>query len=170
MTCVEQAMAAQQLYELRLSELLAAGGGLPLPPGLTPAEAAGFGLFGAGPGTGGGAPGFDAGFPLAHSALISHYANSLAAGAGATLSGALLGAGGGVGMGGSSPTMPPPTPTTPSPARDATPTNKHGEKDKVSAHFSLTQSSLWPLLFHIKSGGSESCGSSSYLCEGRTWL
>ena len=105
-----QALAAAQLYEMRLSELLAAG--IP-PPGLTPAEAAGFGIFGGG---------FEQ-LPLAHSALMSHYASSLG---GLALGGPLVGALP------SPPTLPPSSPTPP--ARVTTPTNKNGERDKVSAH------------------------------------
>ena len=107
-----QALAAAQLYEVRLSELLAAG--IP-PPGLTPAEAAGFGIFGGG---------FEQ-LPLAHSALMSHYASSLG---GLALGGSLIGGGALP----SPPTLPPSSPTPP--ARVTTPTNKNGERDKVSAH------------------------------------
>lgn len=105
-----QALAAAQLYEMRLSELLASG--IP-PPGLTPAEAASFGLFGGG---------FEQ-LPLAHSALMSHYASSLGGLGGMPLGGPLIG-----GAIPSPPTLPPSCPT--SPASVATPTNKHGERDK----------------------------------------
>ena len=107
-----QALAAAQLYEMRLGELLTAG--IP-PPGLTPAEAAGFGLFGGG---------FEQ-LPLAHSAIMSHYASSLGGLSGGMPLGVPIVGGGAIP---SPPTLPPSSPT--SPARVSTPTNKHGERDK----------------------------------------
>ncbi len=105
-----EALAAQQLYELRLSELLAAGsGGLHL--GVPPPTPEGFpALF---------AP-FDGGFPLAaHSALL--YANSLATAGASPLLGGARGS-------------PSASPVPSSPLRVPTPNaGKQGEKKQVSA-------------------------------------